>query len=251
MSHHHCNKCGKKIDNNRHNSAIKVDFVGENPKNININLKRVNKSIHATNIVAKTKPVGKIEDKEIIRQNQKTRSSVIPNKNKIEILEKQSDRVPYSENRQKMENSWKYNKEKNNLAAILVKIEDDIEIGQGKNSEFKNRIFFTIGICNNHSFRVIDDGSGFLFDYSGLYRIVFTGKTDKIGKIDFERKPDFNKKQRNFSIYDFGDEVSYISTMLPFKSGSTLNVKFYPEDNSTSSILYSGAQLEIYRVDNM
>ena len=83
MSHHHCNKCGKKIDNNRHNSAIKVDFVGENPKNININLKRVNKSIHATNIVAKTKPVGKIEDKEIIRQNQKTRSSVIPNKNTL------------------------------------------------------------------------------------------------------------------------------------------------------------------------
>ena len=143
-------------------------------------------------------------------------------------------------------------REKNaNSAAILAKVESDIQIGEENYSDYNNRIFFQIGISNNKTFRVSDEGSAFQFVVPGLYRIQFDADITHKGKLFFMRKPHFNSNQENFNNYEFGGGKMTQSTMLPFRSGSTLCVKFFPHNKNSNTIVKSGAQIEIYLVDDL
>lgn len=128
-------------------------------------------------------------------------------------------------------------------AAILARIDE--------RSPIQDKIVFTVGISNNKSFRVSEDGSTFIFTQSGLYRIVFKGKVTSQGKIVLRRSPPLNEKQTVFTKFAFGGEIQEVSTMLPFHSSYELTVIFVANKSSKGDYLEAGAQVEIYKVDEI
>lgn len=223
MSNYHCQKCGKNFNNDQFMEERKIeqkrtDFMIQNvPMIQNGNFNNQNFPI------VKTAPMGKIE----------------PRFNEVNVFNGVKPGIQQINTYGTNENVI--------FAAILTKVEEDMQI----NSE--NKIYFTIGMSNSkHTyFQVLDNGSAFQFNISGLFRIVFTGNINVSGVLSFERKPQFNSNQEKFTRYKIaGGEITQ-STMLPFKKGFILSVKFYPTNKSQKVIIKSGSQLEIYRVDNL
>jgi len=222
-----CNKCGRNLNTNLNNNQyMKEREVNERRTNF---LKKENFPI------VKIKPVGKIEP----RADEKKNQLILPRGNNVEIFNS-GFKPPVNKN-------ISYNNENISFAAILTKVDEDIQI----NSE--NKIFFTIGMSNSKNiyFNVLDNGSAFQFNTSGLFRIVFSGTINVPGILSFERKPLFNSNQEFFTKYNINKSDFNQSTMLPFKKGFILSIKFYPNNKSQNVILKAGSQLEIYKVDNL
>lgn len=129
-----------------------------------------------------------------------------------------------------------------NNGAILAKTNENIVID--------GKIYFNVGISNNRSFQVTDDGTEFIFTKDGFYQLTFRGKFSCIGNLIFDRNPSFEKRQRQFSEFQFDEKTEEISTMLPFHKGNRLSVRF-ESPKPGICILSAGGQIEIVKVDDL
>lgn len=129
---------------------------------------------------------------------------------------------------------------KSSTGAILARTDDNMTVN--------GKIYFNVGIGNNRSFRVTDDGAEFVFTKDGFYQLTFRGKISSTGTLIFDRTPSVKKSQRQFSEFRFGETITEITTMLPFQKDYRLTVRF---ESSQSGVLESGAQIEIIRVDDL
>jgi hypothetical protein len=152
--------------------------------------------------------------------------------------------VPNRYNSPHRPNKYNHNKKSDDdsTAAILARVDENVEV--------RGKINFTVGISNNRSFKVSDDGSEFIITKDGFYRLIFTGRMTNQGKLIFDRSPSVRDKQKQFSEASFGGDITMVSTMLPFKEGYRLSIRFRSREMGVN-VLEGGAQLEIYRVDDL
>lgn len=172
-------------------------------------------------------------------QNRLTLLKSIPVGDKDEKLNVSS---LHYDNTSKVNKNHQSRKSDEDTAAILARVEESVEV--------KGKLNFTVGISNNRSFKVSEDGTEFIIMKDGFYRLIFTGRMTNQGKLIFDRSPSVKEKQKQFAEASFGGDITMVSTMLPFKEGYRLSIRFRSREFGVN-LLEGGAQLEIYRVDDL